>query len=75
MPGGVPVDRPAAVMAEPRRAAALPSLLWRVAAAMRSQLLGRRHFVPPEDDHLRRDVGLPYRDELPQYWDFTRIDH
>jgi hypothetical protein len=42
---------------------------------MRSQLLGRRHFVPPDDDHLRRDIGLPYRDELPQYWDFTRIDH
>jgi len=30
--------------------------------------------LPPQDDYLRRDIGLPELEELPQYWDFTRFD-
>jgi len=56
-------------------ATSLPGLLWRVAAALRSQLLGKRRRLPPENGHLRRDIGLPELEELPQYWDFTRPNH
>jgi hypothetical protein len=37
-------------------------------------LLGRRRRLPPEDDYLRRDIGLPEHEGLPHYWDFTRYD-
>jgi hypothetical protein len=33
-----------------------------------------RRRLPPQDDYLRRDIGLPDLEELPQYWDFTRYD-
>lgn len=74
MPTGMPAGGPAAVPGAPgaNSPISLSNVLWRIAAALRSQLLGRRRRLPPEDDYLRHDIGLPEREELPHYWDFTR---
>ena len=73
MPTGMPASGPTSVPGDSGAGdpISLSNVLWRIAAALRSQLLGRRR-LPPEDDYLRRDIGLPEREELPQYWDFTR---
>lgn len=52
----------------------LPGLLRRIAAALRSRLPGDRRGRPPEDRHLRCDIGLPEDEGLPHYWDFTRLN-
>lgn len=52
----------------------LPGLLRRIAAALRSRLPGDRRGRPPQDRHLRCDIGLPEDEGLPHYWDFTRLD-
>ncbi|MBZ9675151.1 hypothetical protein [Mesorhizobium sp. ES1-1] len=52
----------------------LPGLLRRIAAALRSRLPGGGGRRPPQDRHLRCDIGLPEDEGLPHYWDFTRQD-
>lgn len=55
------------------RASSLPGRLWRIASALHTHLSGRRR-LPPDDDHLRRDIGLPER-ETPRDWrDYDRWD-
>ena len=74
---GMPLGGPAFVLADAGEDGpiSLSSVLWRIAAALRSQLRGKRRRLPPDDDYLRRDIGLAEREELPHYWDFTRLDH
>jgi hypothetical protein len=55
------------------RAPGLPGRLWRIALALPEQLLGRRR-LPPENDHLRHDIGLPKRRSKPHYRDYDRWD-
>jgi len=45
-----------------------------LAALLFAPLRPSRRGLPPQDDYLRRDIGLPELVELPQYWDFTRSD-
>lgn len=77
LPAGMPVGGPSPVVGDDGADGpiSLSSVLWRIAAALRSQLPRRRRWLPPEDDYLRRDIGLPEREELPHYWDFTRSNH
>ncbi|TPJ40800.1 hypothetical protein FJ434_19455 [Mesorhizobium sp. B2-5-13] len=67
----MPASDTTPAMGDGRRAWGLPRRLWRIVSALSAQLPGRRR--PPEGDYLRRDIGLPEREELPHYWDFTRL--
>ena len=49
-------------------------ILRRLASLLFAPLRKSRRRLPPQDDYLRRDIGLPELEELPQYWDFTRYD-
>jgi len=49
-------------------------LVRRLATLLFAPLRSSRRGLPPQDDYLRRDIGLPELVELPQYWDFTRSD-
>jgi hypothetical protein len=70
---GMPVGEPAPVVGNSGRS--LPGRLRRIASALHSHLLGRRRWLPPEDDHLRRDMGLPEREIRREYWDYYWWDH
>ncbi|MBZ9890204.1 hypothetical protein LB559_19960 [Mesorhizobium sp. BR1-1-3] len=45
---------------------------WRLASLLFAPLRKSRRRLPPQDDYLRRDIGLPELEGLPHYWDFTR---
>ncbi|BAV49025.1 Uncharacterized protein MLTONO_4122 [Mesorhizobium loti] len=57
-----------------RRGPLLGRILRRLASLLFAPLRKRRRRLPPQDDYLRRDIGLPELEELPNYWDFTRYD-
>ncbi|OBQ63286.1 hypothetical protein [Mesorhizobium erdmanii] len=71
-------DDPASeVLAASRPVGRGPLLGWvlrRIASLQFAPLRKSRRRLPPQDDYLRRDIGLPDLEELPQYWDFTRYD-
>ncbi|WP_258590804.1 hypothetical protein [Mesorhizobium sp. AR07] len=69
MPAGVA----APAMANSGRAPSLPGRLWRIASALPAQLLGKRR-LPPENDHLRHDIGLPERKTRRDWRDYDRWD-
>ena len=69
---GLPVGEAAPVVGG--QATSLLGRLWRFAANLPSHLHGRRR-LPPEDDHLRRDVGLSERDIQREYWQYYWWDH
>jgi uncharacterized protein YjiS (DUF1127 family) len=75
MPESLSVGEPPPVMGNAAPAASLPRRLWRIASALYSHLLGRRHRLPPEDDHLRHDIGLSERDIQREYWQYYWWDH
>ncbi|TRC74853.1 hypothetical protein FJV80_28380 [Mesorhizobium sp. WSM4310] len=75
--GGLPDNASSEVSAASRPVARGPlrgRLLRGLAALLFAPLRSRRRRLPPQDDYLRRDIGLPELVELPQYWDFTRSD-
>ena len=57
-----------------RRGPLLGRILRRLASLLFAPLRPSRRGLPPQDDYLRRDIGLPELEELPNYWDFTRYD-
>ena len=70
MPDGMPVREPAPGVGNSAQAASLPGRLWRIASGLFSPVRGKRRRLPPEDDYLRHDIGLPEREIRPQYWDY-----
>jgi len=75
--GGLPDNASSEVSAASRpvgRDPLLGGLFRRLAALLFAPLRPSRRGLPPQDDYLRRDIGLPELVELPQYWDFTRSD-
>ncbi|TPK22981.1 hypothetical protein FJ872_04825 [Mesorhizobium sp. B2-5-9] len=42
----------------------------RIVSALLSPLRGRRGRLPPQDDYLRRDVGLPEHEMRRDYWEY-----
>ncbi|SDA50922.1 hypothetical protein SAMN02927914_00953 [Mesorhizobium qingshengii] len=73
--GGFSDDPSSEVLAASRpvgRGPLLGRVLRRIASVLFPSLRKSRRRLPPQDDYLRRDVGLPELEELPQYWDFTR---
>ncbi|TIT33672.1 MAG: hypothetical protein E5W65_20230 [Mesorhizobium sp.] len=68
---GMPANDTMPAMGDGRRVWGVSRRLRRIVSALAAHLPGRRR--PPEGDYLRRDVGLPEREELPHYWDFTRL--
>ena len=73
--GGLPDNSFSEVLAGSRRVGRGPLLgriLRRLASLLFAPLRKGRRRLPPQDDYLRRDIGLPELEELPQYWDFTR---
>ncbi|MER8733704.1 hypothetical protein [Mesorhizobium sp. M0296] len=73
MPDSMPVGEPAPVVGNP--GGSLLGRLWRIAAALPSRLLGRRRRLPPQDDYLRQDIGLPEREQRREYWEYYWWDH
>ncbi|RNJ44339.1 hypothetical protein B5V01_30210 [Mesorhizobium erdmanii] len=75
--GGLPDHSSGEVLAASRpvgRGPLLGRLFRGLAALLFAPLRSSRRRLPPQDDYLRRDIGLPELVELPQYWDFTRSD-
>jgi hypothetical protein len=73
--GGLPDNALGEVLAGSRpvgRGPLLGRILRRLASLLFAPLRKNRRRLPPQDDYLRRDIGLPELEELPQYWDFTR---
>jgi hypothetical protein len=73
--GRLPDSASSAVLAGSRpvgRGPLLGRILRRLASLLFAPLRKRRRRLPPQDDYLRRDIGLPELEELPNYWDFTR---
>ena len=68
---GLPVGEAAPVVGG--QATSLLGRLWRFAANLPSHLYGRRR-LPPEDDYLRRDIGLSERIQR-EYWQYYWWDH
>ncbi|MEP6566785.1 MAG: hypothetical protein ABJB10_16765 [Mesorhizobium sp.] len=64
---GLPVGEAAPVVGG--QATSLLGRLWRFASNLPSHLHGRRR-LPPEDDYLRRDIGLSERDIQREYWQY-----
>ncbi|UVK55951.1 hypothetical protein DBIPINDM_002525 [Mesorhizobium sp. AR02] len=58
-----------------RRGPLLGRFFRGLATLLFAPLRKSRRRLPPQDDYLRRDIGLPELVELPQYWDFTRSNH
>ncbi|QKD00886.1 hypothetical protein EB235_04750 [Mesorhizobium loti R88b] len=76
--GGLPDISLREVLAGSRpvgRGPLLGRILRRLASLLFAPLRSSRRRLPPQDDYLRRDIGLPELEELPQYWDFTRSNH
>ncbi|WP_201411921.1 hypothetical protein [Mesorhizobium sp. J8] len=42
----------------------------RALSALLSPLRNRRRLLPPQDDYLRRDIGLSERENPREYWDY-----
>ncbi|BCM21868.1 hypothetical protein MJ8_56780 [Mesorhizobium sp. J8] len=55
----------AADKASPRR-----GYMRRALSALLSPLRNRRRLLPPQDDYLRRDIGLSERENPREYWDY-----
>ncbi|WP_214475276.1 hypothetical protein [Mesorhizobium sp. dw_380] len=75
--GGMPDNSFSEVLAASRpvgRGPLLGRVLRWIASLLFAPLRSSRRRLPPQDDYLRRDIGLPDLEELPQYWDFTRLD-
>ncbi|QND57684.1 hypothetical protein [Mesorhizobium huakuii] len=73
--GRLPDNASSAVLAGSRpvgRGPLLGRILRRLASLLFAPLRKNRRRLPPQDDYLRRDIGLPELEELPHYWDFTR---
>ena len=69
---GLPVGEAAPVVGG--QATSLLGRLWRFAANLPSHLYGGRRRLPPEDDYLRRDIGLSERIQR-EYWQYYWWDH
>ena len=52
------------------RSTLLGRSLRRVAWLLFSPSRKRRHLLPPQDDFLRRDIGLPKRETRRDYWEY-----
>ena len=62
---------PAAVdTASPRR-----GYMRRVLSVLLSPLRNRRRLLPPQDDYLRRDIGLNEREYPREYWEYWWHHH
>ncbi|MDX8533825.1 hypothetical protein RFM41_21915 [Mesorhizobium sp. VK25A] len=55
----------AADAASPRR-----GYMRRALSALLSPLRNRRRLQPPQDDYLRRDIGLEEREMPREYWEY-----
>jgi hypothetical protein len=42
----------------------------RVVAALLLPLRNRRRLLPPQDDYLKRDIGLVEREMPREYWEY-----
>ncbi|WP_181183722.1 MULTISPECIES: hypothetical protein [unclassified Mesorhizobium] len=42
----------------------------RAVAALFSSLRNRRRLLPPQDDYLKRDIGLAERELPREYWEY-----
>ena len=51
-------------------ASSQPGHPWRTLSALLSWLFGRRRRLPPQDEHLRRDIGLSERELPREYWEY-----
>ncbi|CDX42409.1 conserved hypothetical protein [Mesorhizobium plurifarium] len=55
----------AAYAASPRR-----GYMRRALSALLSPLWNRRRLLPPQDDYLKRDIGLEEREMPREYWEY-----
>jgi len=69
LPDGLAVSEPVPVLGYAEPATSLRGRPWRIAAALFSKLRGSRR-LPPQDDHLRRDIGLSELEMGPEYWHY-----
>ena len=67
-PDAVPHD--ARLSAAADTFASRPGYMRRAMAALFSPLRKRRRLLPPQDDYLRRDVGLHERENPREYWEY-----
>ena len=65
---GLPIGEAAPVVGD--QATSLLGRLWRFATNLPSHLYGGRRRLPPQDDYLRRDIGLSERDIQREYWQY-----
>jgi hypothetical protein len=49
--------------------------MQRALLALLSPLRNRRRFLPPQDDYLRRDIGLHGRELPREYWEYWWHHH
>ncbi|TPO05909.1 hypothetical protein [Mesorhizobium sp. B1-1-5] len=42
----------------------------RAVSTLLSPLRNRRRFLPPQDDYLKRDIGLHERENPREYWEY-----
>ncbi|RWA71709.1 hypothetical protein [Mesorhizobium sp.] len=64
MPDSESASAPADILA-PRR-----GVIQRAVSALLSPLRNRRRLLPPQDDYLRRDIGLEEREMPREYWEY-----
>ncbi|TGQ57686.1 hypothetical protein EN836_01915 [Mesorhizobium sp. M1C.F.Ca.ET.193.01.1.1] len=64
MPDSESASAPADILA-PRR-----GVIRRAVSALLSPLRNRRRLLPPQDDYLRRDIGLEEREMPREYWEY-----
>ncbi|MDX8445770.1 hypothetical protein [Mesorhizobium captivum] len=58
------------VSAPPDILAPRPSVIRRAVSALLSPLRNRRRRLPPQDDYLRRDIGIEEREMPREYWEY-----
>lgn len=64
MPDSEGVSAPADVLLPPR------GIVRRVLPVLLSPLRNRRRQLPPQDDYLKRDIGLDEREMPREYWEY-----
>lgn len=51
-------------------ASSQPGHPWRTLSALLSRLFGGPHLLPPENEYLRRDIGLSESEMPLDYWEY-----
>jgi hypothetical protein len=57
-------------LAAANRASSRSSFARRILSALFAPVRNRRRRLPPQDDHLRRDIGLSEHQPRPEYWQY-----